>query len=463
MTVLLTHGYFLCEDQKEQQIMRPYAPLGLLYIAGFLEQQGITNDVFDTTFSTRKLLFSYLNERQPSIVGIYTNLMTRVNVLDIIRHIRSQLPDTHVILGGPEVTEHAEQFLRHGADWIIIGEAEETMLELVNYIGEHPQREAGLPDDQTIAGTAFLKNDVYTQSVGRQHRKDLDTLPRPAREKIEMQHYLDAWKNHHGESALSVSTMRGCPYTCKWCCQTVFGLSYRRRSAESVADELQHIKSQYNHDYIWFVDDVFTISRRWLTEFHDALECRKLRIRYECITRSDRLSEEVMSILKSTGCFRVWIGAESGSQKVIDLMDRRVNVQQVRDMIQLAKRFQIEAGTFIMLGYPGETEKDIKETINHLKLSEPDHYTITVVYPIKGTDLYQEVEATQTTALDWSTSSDRQIEFRRTYQRRYYYFAVSHVVNEVNYHRQRSGNRPLIAAPYKIKSAIARVGMWLNK
>jgi radical SAM superfamily enzyme YgiQ (UPF0313 family) len=129
----------------------------------------------------------------------------------------------------------------------------------------------------------------------------------------------------------------------------------------------------------------------------------------------------------------------------------------------LAKRFQIEAGTFIMLGYPGETEKDIEETINHLKLSEPDHYTITVVYPIKGTDLYQEVEATQTTALDWSTSSDRQIEFRRTYQRRYYYFAVSHVVNEVNYHRQRSGNRPLIAAPYKIKSAIARVGMWLNK
>jgi radical SAM superfamily enzyme YgiQ (UPF0313 family) len=124
MTVLLTHGYFLCEDQKEQQIMRPYAPLGLLYIAGYLEQRGITNDVFDTTFSTRETLFNYLDEHQPSIVGIYTNLMTKVNVLDIIRYIREHLTETHVILGGPEVTHHAEKFLQHGADWIVIGEAE---------------------------------------------------------------------------------------------------------------------------------------------------------------------------------------------------------------------------------------------------------------------------------------------------------------------------------------------------
>jgi radical SAM superfamily enzyme YgiQ (UPF0313 family) len=462
MTVLLTHGYFLCEDQKEQQIMRPYAPLGLLYIAGYLEQCGITNHVFDTTFSNRETLFNYLDEHQPSIVGIYTNLMTKVNVLDIIRYIRERRAETHIILGGPEVTHHAEKFLRHGADWIVIGEAEETILELVNYIHKHPQRETGLPDSHSIAGTAFLKNGVYVQSVERQHRKELDTLPYPAREKIEMQQYLDAWKNFHGENALSVSTMRGCPYTCRWCCQTVFGLSYRRRSAESVVDELVDIQSKYHPDYFWFVDDVFTISHRWLTEFHQALGRRKLQIRYECITRSDRLSEDVMGLLKSTGCFRVWIGAESGSQRVIDLMDRRVNVEQVREMIKLAKRHQIEAGTFIMLGYPGETEEDIEETINHLKLSDPDHYTITVVYPIKGTDLYQEVEATQTTALDWSTSSDRQIEFRRTYPRRYYYFAVSHVVNEVNYHKE-SGKRPLVAMPYKIKSAVARVGMWLHR
>ena len=141
------------------------------------------------------------------------------------------------------------------------------------------------------------------------------------------------------------------------------------------------------------MDDVFTISHKWLTAFRDALVQHKVLIPYECITRADRMNEEVIRILKETGCFRVWIGAESGSQKVIDLMDRRVDVNQVRSMIQLTKQHGIEAGTFIMLGYPGETEEDIEETIQHLKESDPDLFTITVAYPIKGTELYQEVEA----------------------------------------------------------------------
>ena len=177
-------------------------------------------------------------------------------------------------------------------------------------------------------------------------------------------------------------------------------------------EELLQIKEAYDPDSLWFVDDVFTISHRWLTAFRDELKRQGLTIPYECITRADRLNEEVITILKETGCFRIWIGAESGSQKIIDLMDRRVDVNQVGDMIKLTRKHGIEAGTFIMLGYPGETEEDIEETIHHLKQSNPDHFTITVAYPIKGTELYQEIEAIQTTNLDWSTSTDRQVDLR---------------------------------------------------
>ena len=185
------------------------------------------------------------------------------------------------------------------------------------------------------------------------------------------------------------------------------------------------------------MDDVFTISHKWLTSFRDELLKQNLLIPYECITRADRLNEGFILMLKETGCFRVWIGAESGSQKVIDLMDRRVDVNQVREMIQLTRKHGIEAGTFIMLGYPGETEEDIEETIRHLKKSNPDYFTITVAYPIKGTELYQEIEAVQTTNLDWSTSTDRQVDFKRTYSRKYYDYAVKRVINEVNYFKNK--------------------------
>jgi radical SAM superfamily enzyme YgiQ (UPF0313 family) len=226
-----------------------------------------------------------------------------------------------------------------------------------------------------------------------------------------------------------------------------------------MVQELEQIKNEYNPDALWFVDDVFTISHKWLTSFRDELRKKDILIPYECITRADRMNEEVIKMLKETGCFRVWIGAESGSQRVIDLMDRRVDVNQVRDMIKLTKQYGIQTGTFIMLGYPGETEADIEETIQHLKESDPDHFTITVAYPIKGTELYQEVEATQTPDLDWTTTTDRQIDFERMYSRKYYDYAVTRVISEVNYFKARNKNQNKSAIKLKMKSAMAKMAM----
>lgn len=454
MSVLLTHAYFLEEDAREQKIMRPYVPLGILYIAAYLDEKGIDNHVFDSTFSNKAKLYDHLLQHKPTIAGLYVNLMTKLNALAIIRFIKSHLPDTFIVLGGPEVTHNAENFLNEGADCIVIGEGEQTMFEVVS------QRLSGKGRLHDIVGIAFMHNNQLIQTPEREKIKTLDDLPAPARHKINLSHYLEAWRKHHGKNAISVSTMRGCPYTCKWCSRAVYGLSYRRRSAEKVADELAVIKTQYNPDSLWFVDDVFTISHKWLREFSEALNKRNVQIPYECITRADRMNEEVIQLLKDTGCFRVWIGAESGSQKVIDLMDRRVDVNKVRDMIRLTRQHGIEAGTFIMLGYPGETEHDIEETIHHLKESNPDHFTITVAYPIRGTELYEEVEAIQTTKPDWTSGTDRDIDFKRTYSRRYYDFAVKRVINEVNYSKSRNGMPTLTSSRFKIKSIAAKMGMW---
>ncbi len=457
MKILLTHGYFLNDDPKEKIIMKPYAPLGILYVSAYLERKGFSNEVFDTTFSTMQKMRDYLLEFKPDVVAIYVNLMTKLNVLEIIKFIKSNLNQAKIVLGGPEIRYNANDFLNFGADYLVIGEGEETSLELMIALNEKRY-----DDIKNIPGLGFKnQNNEIVFTTEREKLKEVDSLPFPGRDKINLQLYLNAWKERHGENAISISTMRGCPYTCKWCSRAVYGLSYRRRSPENVCDELELIQKEYNPDTLWFVDDVFTISHKWLNEFNETLKQRNLKIKFECITRADRMNEEVIKLLKDAGCFRVWIGAESGSQKVIDLMDRRVDVDQVREMIKLTQNNGIQAGTFIMLGYPGETEDDIEETIKHLKESNPEYFTITVAYPIKGTELFAEVEAVQTNNFNWDSNSDRDREFKRTYNRKYYDFAVRRVTNEVNYNKMILNNKYLSKSTlaYKTKSFAAKLGM----
>ena len=455
MKVLLTHGYFINEDEKEQKIMRPYPPLGLLYISAFLEENNIENEIFDSTFSSKKSLYDKIDQVKPDVIAIYTNLMTKINVIQIATHIKQYLPDCTVILGGPDVTYNIENYLSNGADIVVVGEGENTMLELVNEIEQSPN-----PNLRNIDGLAFIENNQVVKTNARTKTKDLDELPIPNRKAIDLSLYLNAWKEFHGSNALNVSTQRGCPYTCKWCSTAVYGQSYRRRSPQKVLDEVQSIMEQYQPDHIWFVDDVFTVSHKWLEEFTNLVEKNKIKFSFECITRADRLNPEVIKLLKRSGCFRVWIGAESGSQKIIDAMDRRVSVDKVSDMIISAKSEGIQTGTFIMLGYPGEDMNDIKDTIHHLKKSQPDHFTITVAYPIKGTSLYQEIEDRITKQPQWTTSTDREIDFKRTYPRKFYNHAVSHVVNEVNFHKNRMSNGLMTERlKYKAKSLYALLKM----
>lgn len=453
MSLLFTHAYYLSDDLKEQKIMKPYPPLGLLYVSAYLKSKNIENDVFDTTFSSLANQLTFIENKKPKVICIYTNLMTKIEVIKLIKILKTEkylFPK--IVLGGPDVTYNVENYLKAGADFLVIGEGEETTFELYHAIINNQNY-------FNINGIAYLENNKVVQTQARVKFKELDELPLPNREAINMQHYLETWKNNHGKSSMTISTQRGCPYTCKWCSTAVYGQSYRRRPANQVAEEMKMLKDKYNPDAIWFVDDVFTVSHKWLLAFREEVLKQDAIIPFECITRAERLNDEILALLKEIGCFRIWIGAESGSQKIIDLMDRRVDVNVVKEAIQKTNALGIQTGTFIMLGYPGETIKDIDETIQYLKEANPTEYTITVAYPIKGTSLYNEVKSKIINQLNWETSTDRQIEFERTYSKKFYRYAVSKVVNEVESSRKKG----LDAFKHKTKSIIADGLMKLNR
>jgi radical SAM superfamily enzyme YgiQ (UPF0313 family) len=213
----------------------------------------------------------------------------------------------------------------------------------------------------------------------------------------------------------------------------------------------------------WFVDDVFTISEPWLEDFTRLLQKRSLMISYECITRADRLSEKAIHLLKESGCTMLWIGAESGSQKILDRMNRGVEATVVRGKLQRAKKLGIETGTFIMLGYPGEKIRDIKETIFHLIEGNPDRFTINLAYPIKGTALFQEVEDSIHCNGDWEKTPDRDLDFSREYSRRFYDFAVRYVYNSVWAEKHKKQNRIASYVSHKIKALASYVVMQIYR
>ena len=461
MSIILTHTYYLFEDEKEQSIMRPYAPLGLLYISSYLNENKVENHVYDSTFYSKDAQLRFIEEKQPKAIAIYTNLMTKINVIKLIKILKTDeiYGFPKVILGGPDITYNCENYLNTGADFLIIGEGEQTTLELYQAITNNSSY-------SEINGIAYLENSEVKKTPARMRMKSLKELPLPNRAAIPVDKYLETWKTHHGKSSMTVSTQRGCPYTCKWCSTAVYGQSYRRRPPDMVAAELKMLKGTYKPDSIWFVDDVFSVSHKWIEKFHEEVIKQDAIIPFECITRAERLNDHILQLLKEAGCFRIWIGAESGSQKIIDAMDRRVDVDVVKTAIQKTNELGMETGTFIMVGYPGENEQDIKETIDYLKAANPTHFTITVAYPIKGTSLYTEIEDKITVQPEWDISTDREIDFTRTYSRKFYDFAVRRIVNEVNYNKEllKGRNRSLLTSmKLKTKSLLAQTGMKLYK
>ncbi|MBV9601615.1 MAG: B12-binding domain-containing radical SAM protein [Chloroflexi bacterium] len=457
--VLLTHGYFLYEDPHELAVMKPYPPLGLLYVSSYLKWRGIATELFDTTFSRFDDLQAYLQRERPRVVGVYSNLMTRAKVLQVIGAAKSV--GSFVVAGGPDPANYLDEYLSRGADVVVIGEGELTLEELVPHLIQH-----GLTDLGTIQGIVYRGEDgSIVRTEARPMIADLDAQPFPDRAAIDQDEYVNVWRKHHGQGSVSLITARGCPYTCTWCSHSVFGYSHRRRSPRNVVDEVEHIVDTYHPDLLWYADDVFTINHKWLFEYTAEMERRGFHLPFETISREDRLNEEVVKTLARLGCYRLWIGAESGSQKILDRMKRRTNAERVRDMVHLLQKHGIEVGMFIMLGYDGEDRSDLQATVEHLKEAGPDTFLTTVAYPIKGTPYYTTVADKVIARKAWETGSDRDYTIAGRHSPRYYQFATRWMVSEVALHRQRHSQAPSYPRMARsfLSAKLGQVGMLLTE
>ena len=459
MDILLCHSYFLTLDPLEQKVMKPYPPLGLMYISSFLKSRGLVVGFCDTTFSDYGAVAQRIENEQPFAVGIYTNLMTRKHVLAIMEMAKAA--GSLIILGGPEATNYSDEYLSRGADVIVNGEGEHTMAELIPHLRRH-----GVTQLEGINGLTYREDQGHVRTTKpRPLDRKIDEFPFPDRAAIDLERYMGVWEKHHGVRSVSLITARGCPYRCQWCSHSVFGHSYRHRSPENVIEELLEIKRTYGPDQVWYADDVFTMNYRWLNRFADLLEEHDLHYPFESISREDRLTEDVVKTLKRMGCYRIWIGAESGSQRILDAMERRTNAVRMREMITLLQDHGIRAGTFIMVGYEGETFQDLSDTVQHLKSALPDDVLSTLSYPIKGTPYYDKVADRIVLPEDWATSTERDARIAGRHSRRYYNSVEAWVQSEVQLSRAlKSGFAGLVKAPkLQLQSIRHRANMWRRR
>ena len=441
MDVLLAHGYFLAEDPGEQRIMRPHPPLGLLYLSSHLKARGCDVGVFDSTFQRFGDYERCLERYRPSVVGLAVNLMTKRNALRMMaaaKRIRAR-----VVIGGPDPPHYTDEYLAAGADVIVIGEGEHTLHELLH------------KDAADVAGVVFRGG----RTTPRAQIADLDAQPFPDRAAVDIGRYMEAWRKAHGFAPLSLITARGCPYTCTWCSRSVFGTTHRRRSPQNVADEVALLVDRYRPDRLWYADDVFAIHRTWTLDYARELQRRKLRLPFECISRAERIDDAVADALVELGCWRVWIGSESGSQRVLDLMQRKVSVERVAEASALLKRRGIQVGMFIMLGYDGERAEDLQATVDHLKRTAPDVFLTTVSYPIKGTPYHDAVASRIVASAPWSEGSDRDLTIAGRPSRRYYDFARRWIDGEVARDRHWRTGHYAGAAKAVLSATIGRIGM----
>jgi anaerobic magnesium-protoporphyrin IX monomethyl ester cyclase len=459
LDILLTHGYFLHDDPAERRIMKPYPTLGILYISAYLKAKGFSVGIFDSTFASKEKFRAYIDATRPPIVGIYVNLMTKLNALELIAYCKAK--GCTVIVGGPEIPYYGEDFINHGADVGVIGEGEVTLEEIIPHILKH-----GAHGMSHLQGIICRENDGrIIRTVERPLIPDLDALPDPDRGSIDIRQYMEAWRVAHGKGSISLMCSRGCPFTCTWCSRSVFGDTHRRRSVKRVVDEIELLLETYKPDMLWFADDVFTINHRWFYDFYDEMKRRSIRIPFECISRADRLNEDILQKMSELGSFRIWYGSESGSQRILDGMQRRVSVEQIKTITKLAQKYGIEAGLFVMLGYPGEEIDDIDATVEHLKETNPDTYLTTIAYPIKGTTLYNDVAHKLIIDDSWSHMTDRNLDFKGRHSKRFYWFATRHLINEVLFHKLMHNGQlhiPGLISSFA-KSRIARIGMKMTE
>ena len=452
--ILFSHSYFMRYDPKQWSIGQPYAPLGTLSAASFMRQNGYQVSLFDTMFSEYpEEVIPVFEKIKPDFFVIYDdgfNYLTKMCLTNMrnaaFKMIRlAKANGCTVIVSSSDATDRFEMYLNAGADFILLGEAEMTLLKLIDAV---QKKEI---DFFHIEGLAFLRNETVVKTTKRSVMKDLDELPFPAWDIVDMEPYRQSWMKHAGYFSMNVATTRGCPFKCNWCAKPIYGNRYNMRSPQNVVNELIMLKAKFHFDHIWFCDDIFGLRPGWIKEFAGLIEKEKLSFKFKMQGRVDLLlKENNIKDLSRAGCDNIWMGAESGSQKILDAMDKGTTVQQIVEATRLLKKNKIKPSFFIQFGYPGETYDDIKKTIAMINKLLPYEIGISVSYPLPGTIFYEKVKSELKEKTNWTDSNEMALLFHNNYQPAFYKQLHSYVHKSYRKHLSFENLKQLFTDPVQI-------------
>jgi anaerobic magnesium-protoporphyrin IX monomethyl ester cyclase len=423
--ILLAHSYFLRHDPKQLARMKPYPPLATLLTASLLRERGYEIAFFDAMLSSGVDAFvAMLDETRPKVVGILEDnfnfltkmctVVTRDATLSMIRAARDR--GCRVAVNGSDATDRPGLYLDAGADAVVLGEGDLGFLALADAWRSEP---AAPPHG--VAGLALPDGaGGITYTTPRAGLRDLDLLPAPAWDLVDIEAYRAAWRGAHGRFSWNMVSSRGCPYGCNWCAKPVFGRRYAQRSAVAVAEEMRQLKHQVSPDHLWFADDIFGLTPEWIGTFARAVTLREARIPFMMQSRVDLMRPAVVAALAEAGAEEVWLGVESGSQRILDAMEKGTNVEDVRAATRELKAHGIRACWFVQIGYPTETWEDILRTRDLIRQEEPDDIGVSVTYPLPGTAFHESVRAQLGDQRNWAHTDDLAMLFRGTYSTAFY-------------------------------------------
>jgi len=399
--------------------MQPYPPLGTLYAASYIRARGYEVALFDAMLAESEEEWAKaLEEHKPKYAILFEDNFNYLSKMCLLRMREAAFTmiamakkrGCTVILCGADATDHAEEYLARGGDYVLLGEGEETLGELLDQlsVGAEPNHLIGLASPFT------------PRPSRRPDITDLDTLPFPAWDLVDIQKYEAIWRRRHGYYSMNMVTTRGCPYHCNWCAKPIWGQRYNSRSPENVAAEMKWVKDNFHPDHIWFADDILGLKPNWIDRFSEAVRENDAVIPFKCLQRADLVNEKTATALAKAGCKTVWIGAESGSQKILDAMDKGDQVEDIYRAAQLLQKNGIEVGFFLQFGYPGESWDDVQMTLKMIRECMPDDIGISVSYPLPGTKFYERVKMELGEKQNWVDSNDLAMLYRGPFSTDFY-------------------------------------------
>lgn len=397
--------------------------MGTLYAASTLREEGHDVLFFDNGLEKSTAPFKdFLTSNKPDILVIYEdgfNYLTKM-CLTVMREAAFEMAsfakelNIPVFISSSDSTDHDKLYLENGVDAVIRGEGEITLKELCK---------SSLEKDELneISGLSFLKNGELIKTQNRQVLRFIDELPDPAWDLLNVKPYQEIWLKNNDYFSLNISTTRGCPYKCNWCAKPIYGNVYNSRSPQRVAKEMAMLQDKFEVDEFWICDDIFGLKRNWVQEFAEEVENAKRTFHYKIQSRVDlMLRDNSLEAMVRSGMEEVWVGAESGSQKILDAMDKGTTVEQIREATKNVKKYGKKICFFLQFGYLGESEEDIEATIDMLLELMPDDIGISVSYPLPGTGFYEKVKSDLQQKANWTDSDDLDLMYKGSFSNSYY-------------------------------------------